>query len=195
MASPGSAFAIPLAGLLLLSGCGFHMVQVEVRRPFSRTDFEAIEVGRDHREELLARLGPPDRLSYSLRDEIHEYDTGRHRGTDLRFFVPSDLVRVPGLGAVAGILNFFFAPFEEPDDFRETFQVSASRAVIGTVAGLVPFGSGQSVLTLRGRQLRTDRILVAVDRETLRVKRKALLLATEDLAQQSTFERALLRTD
>ena len=98
MASPGSAVTISLVGLLLLPGCGFHLAQVEVNRPFSHTDFEAIEVGRERRDEMLARLGPPDRLTYTLRDEIHEYDTGRHRGTDLRFFVPTELVRQAGAG-------------------------------------------------------------------------------------------------
>ncbi len=191
MARPGRAAALPLAALLLALGCRLHMAQVEVRRPFSRADFEAIDVGRDDRAQLLERLGPPDHLSYSPRDEVHEYAAGRHRATDLRFFVPGELARLPGLGAVLGILSFFFEPFEEPEEFRSSFEVRASRGALG----LVPFGGGQDVLTLRGRQLRTDRIRVVVDRDTLRVEEKALLRATEDLEGQSIFDRATLRTD
>ena len=100
---------LPLAALLLALGCRLHMAQVEVQRPFSRADFEAIGVGRDDRAQLLERLGPPDHLTYSPRDEVHEYAAGRHRATDLRFFVPGELARLPGLGAVLGILSFFFS--------------------------------------------------------------------------------------
>ncbi|UCE84807.1 MAG: hypothetical protein JSU66_10640 [Deltaproteobacteria bacterium] len=195
MGRPSSVAAFLLAGPLLLAGCGFHMAQVEVRRPFPVADFDAIEVGANGRADVLARLGPPDRLSYTLADEVLEYDTGRHRATDLRFFVPSDALRLPGLGTAMGILGFFFEPFEESEAFRQPRELRASTAVLGAVGGLVPFTGGSDVLTLRGRQLRTDRIRVIVDRETLRVKQKALLLATDDLERQSIVDRATLRTD
>jgi hypothetical protein len=195
MARPGRTAALSLVALLLVPGCRFHMAQVEVRRPFSQADFEAVDVDGDDRARLLAELGPPDRLTYTLGEEIHEYEAGRHRGTDLRFFVPGELVRVPGLGAVSGILRFFFGAFEEPEEFHSAFEVTAGRAAIGAVAGLVPFAGGQDVLTLRGRQLRHDRIRVVVDRDTLRVEQKALLRATQDLDQQSILERATLRAD
>ncbi len=57
----------------------------------------------------------------------------------------------------------------------------------------MPFARGADLLLLRGRRLRSDRLRVVLDRETLAARGKALRLATGEHARESLPNRALLQ--
>jgi hypothetical protein len=62
------AFAA-LAGALVTCGCQLDVVRVKGTKPIAPTQFEALEVKKTTKGEVLDRLGPPDKLEFKLPDD------------------------------------------------------------------------------------------------------------------------------
>ena len=187
--------AVLLAALLVAGGCRLHLSQVTSNRPVSSELYHAIELGSDGRREVLARLGPPDTVVYTPKELVFDYASVRHRGTEARLFLPTDIL--PGFNPLflISVLRFFFDDSGEPDELQPTAVERTARIGASAAASLVPFASGEDILILRGYQLRGDQLRVVFDRETLTTRRKSLRLATGEYAEESFTNRVLLQTD
>lgn len=170
------------------------MMRIDESRPLSSDLYHSIALGSD-RSALLDRLGPPDQLFYTPTEVVYDYVSASHRATDLRLFLPTDVL--PGLNPslLLTLSRSLFGPFREPEEFREPTTVRLSRAALVATTGFVPFARGGDLLILRGRQLRRDRLRVVLDRASATVRRKALRLATGEYARESLPERVLLQSD
>ncbi len=106
-----------LAAVLLVAaaacsaGCRLHMSRVDLNSPLSRELYESIELGVHDRGDVLERLGPPDQLAYTPTEIVFDYESASHRGTDLRFFIPSDVFPGPSPLIVLQLPRIFFDPF------------------------------------------------------------------------------------
>jgi hypothetical protein len=190
----GRAFAAGAAALLL-AGCGLHIGRVDDNSNVTPDLYRRVVVRDDGRSEVLAKLGPPDRILFTPADEVFEYESEHHRSTDFRIILPTFLIPGPGPGLVLGPLHFFFDPFDEPEVFEEELPVRFIRIVINSLIGMAPSSGTEDLLTLRGRQLRSDVIRVVIDRKSRRVAEKSLRLATGAYLEDSILDRAFLRTD
>jgi hypothetical protein len=190
------AAAATLAAALAvgLTGCRLHVTRLDLNREINSESFEWVALGQHHRRDVLARLGPPDRALYTPTELVFDYLAARHRGSDLRFFVPSDFMPGPiDPLVVLAIPRFFFDLFVEPDEFQSTPLEQVTRAAADAAADAVPFVSGQDVVTLRGRHLRADQLRVVFDRATLAATSKALRLASGEYQEASLVDPLLLR--
>jgi hypothetical protein len=190
------AATLVLAMLLPLVACRFHMARIDLNRPLRVSSYDAIVVGESTRRDVLALLGAPDAVHYNLEDLVFEYWAGSHRGTDLRFFLPSDVFPLPiDPLSVLGAPRFFFDPFSEPEEFRPTVMERAATSAANAAVSLVPFTSGEELVTLHGRQVRLDELRVTFDRNTKKATSKALRLATGEYQRETLPERLLLRVE
>jgi len=194
-AAASSRALVASASALLLAGCGLHVGRIDDNAHVTPDLYRRIALRDDGRSEVLAKLGPPDRIRFTPEDEVFEYESEHHRSTDFRILLPTFLVPGPGPGFLLGPLRFFFDPFEEPEEFREELPVRFIRVVIESLVNMAPSSGTEDLLTLRGRQLRSDLIRVVVDRESRRVTEKSLRLATGEYREDTIFDRALLQTD
>ena len=187
-----AALAVALAGAL--AGCRLHVSRLDFERPLSDQSYQWLELGQHQRRDVLARLGPPDRAFYTPSELVFDYLAAHHRGTDLRFFVPSDVMPGPiDPAAVLAVPRFFFDLFVEPEEFQPTTLERVARVGADAAVSAAPFVSGQDVVILRGRQLRVDQLRVVFDRATLAATGKALRLASGEYQQQSLADQLLLR--
>jgi hypothetical protein len=194
MRSRGPGLALALLVLLAAPGCRFHLARVDLNRPLSPAGYDEVALGEHGRREVLARLGAPDALFYTPSELVFDYVAASHRGTDLAIFVPSDVTPGPVDPAIIlALQRFLFDLFVEPPEFRSTLLERAARTASDAAVSFAPFVSGQDVVNLHGRQVRTDRLRVVFDRESLRVTAKALRLATGEYRQESLVGRTLLR--
>jgi hypothetical protein len=191
----GAAAAALAAALAVgLTGCRLHVSRLDLNREINSESFEWVALGQHHRGDVLARLGPPDRALYTPTELVFDYLAARHRGSDLRFFVPSDFMPGPiDPLVVLAIPRFFFDLFVEPDEFQSSPLEQVTRAAAEAAADAVPFVSGQDVVTLRGRHLRADQLRVVFDRATLAATSKALRLASGEYQEASLVDPLLLR--
>ena len=190
------AAMLALIASLSLPGCRIHVARVSFDQPISSDDYEAVELGADKRSDVLAALGPPDTAFYTPDELIFDYHAGVHQATDLRFFVPSDVFTGPfNPLAILSVQKFFFDLFTEPEEFRPTLMERAGRNTANAMTRMIPFASGEDLLTLRGRQLRSDRLRIVFDRETLRAQQKSLRLATGAYQEDSLPQRLFLQTN
>ena len=184
--------AMSIALLVLMAsmstGCRLHLSQVRENNVIEPGRYEAIELGRDRREDIMASLGPPDRV-------VFDYLWKRHRGTDTRLFVPSEVV--PGFDPLflLSIPRFFFDPSEEPDEFRPNLVERIAEGLARLAAFAVPFANGQDLLILSGHQLRNDRLRIVFDRESLVAQGKSLRFASGQYTSENLPDRVFLRTD
>jgi hypothetical protein len=186
-----AALAVVLA--VGLAGCRLHVSRLDLNREITGESFEWLVLGQHHRRDVLARLGPPDRALYTPTELVFDYLAARHRGSDLRFFVPSDVMPGPiDPAAVLAVPRFFFDLFVEPPEFQPTTMERVARAGADAAVSAAPFVSGQDVVILRGRKLRVDHLRVVFDRATLAATSKALRLASGDYQQQSLADQILL---
>jgi hypothetical protein len=183
------------AAALVLAGCGLRIGRVDDNRNVTPDLYHRVLLLEDGRSEVLAKLGPPDRILFTPVDEVFEYESEHHRSSDFRIILPTFLLPGPGPGLVLGPLRFFFDPFEEPEEFEEELPVRFIRVVLNSLVGMAPSAGAEDLLTLRGRQLRSDVIRVVVDRESRRVAQKSLQLATGEYEEDSILDRAFLQTD
>jgi len=193
-----SRLALLFAAVLALGGCALHVGRVVLNRPLSKQVYGGIVLGSDTRHSVLARLGPPDALFYTPTELVFDYRAARHRVTDFELFVPTDLLS-PSLpvspAPIFSALRFLLNPFKEPEQTRGTFLERASRQSAKLGVGFIPFTSGEDVLVLNGRQLRTDRLRIVFDRQRLVVTQKALRLQSREYGKESLAERVLLKTE
>ena len=190
--------AVLLALLLspCLTACRLHVSQVRLNRPLPEEQYRAIVLGDSTRRDVLALLGPPDTARYTPNELFFDYWAASHRGNDLEFFVPSNVIPLPiDPLSILSVPEYFFDLFVEPEEFRPTFMEETGRNTAEGAIGLIPFVSGQEVIILHGRQTRLDRLRVVFDRHTLEATRKALRLATGEYDQESLVEQILLRDD
>jgi hypothetical protein len=189
----GAARAALAAALAVgLAGCRLHVSRLDLNREITGESFEWVELGAHHRRDVLARLGAPDRAFYTRSELVFDYLAARHRGTDLRFFVPSDVMPGPiDPAAVLAVPRFFFDLFVEPEEFEPTTMERLARVGADAAVSAAPFVSGQDVVILRGRQIRVDQLRVVFDRSTLTATGKALRLASGEYQQQSLADQIL----
>lgn len=189
------ALLVVITALSLL-GCRIHVARIAFDQPISSEEYEAVELGAHNRSDVLAALGPPDAAFYTPDELVFDYRAGVHQATDLRFFVPSDVFTGPfNPLAILSVQKFFFDLFKEPEEFRPTPMERAGRNTANAMTRMIPFTSGEDLLTLRGRQLRSDRLRIVFDRKSLRARQKSLRLATGAYQEDSLRERLLLQTN
>jgi hypothetical protein len=180
---------------LVLGGCGLTLGRVDRNAHVTPGLYDRIAPGEDGRSEVLAKLGPPDRILYTRSEEVFEYESEHHRATDFRIILPLFLVPGPGPGLLLGGLRALLDPFEEPEEFEEELPVRITKLAVNGLVGMAPSTDTEDLLTLRGRQLRSDVIRVMLDRESHRVEEKSLRLSSGEYAKESILERSLLQTD
>jgi hypothetical protein len=179
----------------MLVGCRLHLAQVRENNVIDSARYAAIEIGRDRRTDVMTSLGPPDRVAYDRSVLVFDYLWMRHRSTDTRLFVPSQVI--PGFDPLflLSIPRFFFDPSEDPEEFRlsRVERLAEGLARLGT--SFVPFANGQDLLIARGHQLRSDRVRIVFDRKSLVVLGKSLRFASGEYHDESLTNRILLRAD
>ena len=195
--SPRTALSIIAISISIsmLGACRLHLAQVRENNVIDPIQYEAIEIGRDHRRDVMASLGPPDRVVYARSELIFDYLWMRHRGTDTRLFIPSEIV--PGFDPLffLSIPRFFFDPSEEPEEFRLTFVERLAEGLAQLATSVVPFANGQDLLIASGHQLRSDRLRIVFDRESGVAQGKSMRSASGEYLDESLTDRILLRTD
>jgi hypothetical protein len=135
-------------------------------------------------------------MRIDLEDLVFDYWAGSHRGNDLLFFFPSDVLPLPvDPLSFLGVPRFFFDPFSEPEEFHPTVMERAGRTAVEAATSLIPFTSGEELFTLHGRQLRLDELRVTFDRDTKKATSKALRLATGEYRRETLAEQILLRVE
>jgi len=179
----------------MLGGCRLHLSQVRENNIIEPIRYHEIELGRDRRGDIMTSLGPPDRVFYAPSALIFDYLWKRHRGTDTRLFVPSEII--PGVDPLflLSAPRFFFDPSEEPDEFRPNLVERLAEGLTRLATFMVPFANGTDLLIMSGYQLRSDRLRVVFDRESLVVQGKSLRYASGEYADETLRDRVLLRAD
>jgi len=181
--------------VVLLSGCTLHLAQSRENNVIDLARYSAIGVGLDKRREVMAALGPPDRVFYGRSILVFDYLWARHRSTDARFFVPSQII--PGFDPLVllSLPRFFFDLAEHPEEFQPSRIEQLSEAVAGLANSAIPFSEGQDLLIARGYQLRHDRVRIVFDRASLVVQGKSMRFASGEYRIESLANRILLRVD
>lgn len=179
----------------MLGGCRLHLSQVREDNVIEPDRYHAIELGRDRRDDVMASLGPPNRVVYGPTELVFDYLWKRHRGTDTRLFVPSEIF--PGVDPLffLSLPRFFFDPSEEPDEFRPNLVERLAEGMARLATFVVPFANGQDLLIVSGHQLRSDRLRIVFDRESLIAQAKSLRYASGEYTDESLTDRVLLRAD
>lgn len=189
-----SSWLILGLALVVMSGCRLHLEYVEVGRHWEPAAFDQLEIGRSDRGDVLALLGPPDGVSYTLEHEILDYRVGGHRSTDLQFVLPTSAI--PGFAFVANyrdLIDFFFPPVDSDGTFgqRSAGERGAS-ILLGFAQSFIPFSSTEDSLSLYGRRVRYDTLRVVLDRDRLTLLQKELWLGIEVGRTESLFGSAFL---
>ena len=187
--------ALGIVLVSMLGGCRLHLSQVRENNIIGHVRYQEIELGQDRRGDIMTSLGPPDRVFYVPSALIFDYVWKRHRGTDTRLFIPSEII--PGVDPLflLSVPRFFFDPSEEPDEFRPNLVERLAEGLTRLATFMVPFANGQDLLILSGHQLRSDRLRVVFDRESLVVQGKSLRYASGEYTDESLRDRLLLRAD
>jgi len=185
-------------GVILVStlgGCRLHVSQVRENNIIEPIRYQAIELGQDRRGDIMTSLGPPDRVFYAPSALIFDYLWKRHRGTDSRLFVPSEII--PGVDPLffLSVPRFLFDPSEEPDEFRPNLVERLAEGLARLATFMVPFANGTDLLILSGHQLRSDRLRIVFDRKSLVVQGKSLRYASGEYTDETLRDRVLLRAD
>ena len=178
-----------------LGGCRLHLSQVRENNIIDPGQYQAIDLGRDRRGDVMAALGPPDHVFYGPRELVFDYLWKRHRGTDTRLFVPSEVI--PGVDPLflLSVPRWFFDPSEEPDEFRPNLVERIAEGLARLATFAVPFANGTDLLILSGHQLRSDRLRIVFDRENLIAQGKSLRFASGEYTDETLTNRVLLRAD
>ncbi|MCI0650671.1 MAG: hypothetical protein L0Z55_02175 [Planctomycetes bacterium] len=183
------------AAVLFANGCTYQLVRIEVGTPIERAGYEAVIVGESGRKEVLAALGPPDGIRYTAEEEILEYRSARHIGTDLSFVLPAAMLQ-PGawVAAIQGLFQYFL-PLHEPEEFvSRVWVLSFASFFFGQLVSLSPVETGSDdLLVLLGRDLRFDRVRIILDRDGKTVRAKAFEPAGGDLSIGELWNRTLLQ--
>ncbi|MEM7308462.1 MAG: hypothetical protein AAF682_17405 [Planctomycetota bacterium] len=157
-----SKLATALLACALLPSCRFHMDAIRTGGSWQVEQYGDIELGVDGRGEVLALLGPPDEVFYTLSEEVFLYRMGLHRGSEFRLLVPDVFINPgrPGLQALS-------PDSSEPTALAaETPIVSFLRGLTENLTGFAAPVTGDQALSLLNRQVRFDVIRVVLDRET-----------------------------
>ena len=179
----------------MLGGCRLHLSQVRENNIIEPAQYQAIELGRDRREDVMAALGPPARAFYGPTELVFDYLWKRHRGTDTRLFVPSEVI--PGVDPLflLSVPRWIFDPSEEPDEFRPNLVERIAEGLARLATFAVPFANGTDLLILSGHQLRSDRLRIVFDRESLIAEGKSLRFASGEYTDETLTNRVLLNSD
>ena len=179
----------------MLGGCRLHLSQVRENNIIEPRQYQAIDLGRDRRGDVMAALGPPDHVFYGPTELVFDYLWKRHRGTDTRLFVPSEVI--PGVDPLflLSVPRWFFDPSEEPDEFRPNLVERIAEGLARLATFAVPFANGTDLLILSGHQLRSDRLRIVFDRENLIAQGKSLRFASGEYTDETLTNRVLLRAD
>ncbi len=186
--------AVLLVASFATTGCRLHMERVLDNRSPATSAYGQILLGEDGQRQVLAKLGPPDRVDYQHGYMVFDYESGRHRSTELEFFVPSEIIPFADPLFILTVLRFLLDPSEEPEEFRGSFSERVGRTGATLALRLIPFASGTELLIARGWQVRGDRLRVVFERDSLVSVAKSLRLATGEYIDDSLTDRVLLRT-
>ncbi|MFQ5654352.1 MAG: hypothetical protein ACE5GW_06445 [Planctomycetota bacterium] len=161
--------------LLLLAGCRLHVERIEVGTPIPVEALRGIRPGVDDLGDVLRRLGPPDRVHYTLGEEILEYRTTLHGARDLRFILPTQWIPIYSVISIARSLLGSFVPSSgeggEPLP-EQGILVSAASGLLEAAAGLIPLNiSTDESLAVHTRHRGGEKIRVIIDRRQGRVLR------------------------
>lgn len=160
-----SSLALLLA-LLLAPSCRLHVMRVELGGAWTPAAAEALPVQGADRGAVLAALGPPDVVTYTLSEEVLLYRRVGHRGSDLRFLLPD-----PGFNLGRPGLEELSPELDAPEDLSgEAPPIVLMRLVLDTLFGLLNPASAEDAVALHARRLRWDAVRVVVDRATLDVR-------------------------
>ena len=195
MTRAAKSIALGVILISMLGGCRLHLSQVRENNIIEPMRYQEIELGQDRRGDIMTSLGPPDRIIYAPSALIFDYLWKRHRGTDTRLFVPSEVL--PGVDPLflLSVPRYLFDPSEEPDEFRPNLVERLAEGLTRLATFMVPFANGQDLLILSGYQLRSDRLRVVFDRESLVVQGKSLRYASGEYTDETLRDRVLLRAD
>lgn len=184
-----------LIATMVLSGCTLHLAQVRENNVIDFARYEAIELGRDQRRNVMASLGPPDRVFYGRSILVFDYLWTRHRSTDARLFIPSELI--PGFDPlfILSIPRLFFDLSDAPVEFERSHVERLAEGMTSLATSAIPFANGQDLLIARGNQLRHDRVRIVFDRTTLIVEAKSMRFASGEYRGESLANRILLQAD
>ncbi len=174
MGSPGR-HARAWAVAALCAGCRVHFDQIETGGSWTTESVQSLSAEGDTRAEVLGRLGPPDAVTYTLKEEILVYRRGVHRGTELRFLIPDPFVNTlrPGLEELSPKLQG-----EEAFD-SQSRAITLAETMIEVLFGILnPLGT-EEALAFQGRQLRWDVARIVLDRATRRTQRVELFLGID----------------
>jgi len=189
----------PVALLLLIvsisAGCRLHIQQVRENNVIDPSYYDAIELGDDRRGDVMSSLGPPDRVVYGDSELIFDYFWMRHRGTDTRLFLPTQILPFFDPLFFISIPRYFFDERETPDEFRLTLAERLAQGLARLATFFIPFTRGQDLFIAAGHQLRNDRLRVVFDRESLVVQGKSLRYASGEYRDEALRDRVLLRAD
>ena len=180
---------------MVLSGCTLHLAQVRENNVIDSALYEAIELGRDQRRDVMAALGPPDRVSYGRSILVFDYLWARHRSTDARLFIPSEFIAGFDPLFILSIPRLFFDMSDAPEEFERSRVERLAEGIANLATSAIPFAGGQDLLIARGHQLRHDRVRIVFDRTTLIVEAKSMRFASGEYRGESLPNRILLRAD
>ena len=162
MASRSRRLAAALVGLALASGCRWHVSDVAYGGTWAPGDAAPLTVEASSRADVLAALGPPDVVAYTLGDEVLVYRRAAHRGSDLRFLVPD-----PGLNFGRPGLEELAPELDRPEDFSsEAPTIAVMRGILEFAFGFVNPAGADEAVSVHSRRLRWDVVRVVLDRET-----------------------------
>ena len=192
---PISVLTIVTIVTMALSGCTLHLAQVRENNVIDLARYETIELGRDQRRDVMAALGPPDRVAYGRSILVFDYLWTRHRSTDVRLFIPSEVV--PGFDPlfILSMPRLFFDLSDAPVEFEQSHVERLAEGMTNLVTSAIPFADGQDLLIARGHQVRHDRVRVVFDRTTLIVEAKSIRFSSGEYRGESLANRILLRAD
>ena len=193
-ACPGRlATALVAAGVL--AACRFEVQEVAVGSPIDFEAYHALEPGRDDRGSILAALGPPLRVWYTLDEEFLEYRHGGHRGTDLSFLISSSDTSLTIFGFSRVLVNLLF-PFEQPAEFdTQGPETQAQAGVTRRAANASVPVAVTDVVSVLNRRVRYDVVTLQLDRDTHRLKRKQLIRAVPETGVNELARSSILRNE
>ena len=163
-----------------------NVTQITVDRRIEPARFDAIEPGKSSRTQVLASLGPPKEVSYTLVEEVFHYRAAWNRSTNLQFILPTAFLQISGIvslarGIIVGAAGQVVPEDESGAQFKDPWFLRFYQFMFGFLVAQSPVSTGgEETIELQGRRFREETVRIAIDRKTQRVVQKSLI-SPEDL--------------
>lgn len=187
---------MPLLALApLVAGCRLHLDYVTRNQSAAMLAFDSVMLGEHDRQAILSLMGPPDLIRFAPEFVAFGYESARHRATEFEVFLPSEVI--PGIDPLILLAapRILFDPSDKPEVLEPSTFERVGRGGARLLGSLVPFASGEEILTLKGNQVRGDLMAIVFDRESWLVIGKSLQLATESYREETLPGRVFLQAD